>query len=322
MQNFINEHPNSKYLFFGGKGGVGKSVIAGATALKFASEGRKTLLTSTNPVHSLSGMLKRDVFGKATKIHERPNLFALEINTNITIEKKKKEIKEKIEWFLRFADISTNVEEFINIATMNPSFEESAMFEEMVDLIFKNEYEVYIFDTAPTANTRRLLGMSSVYKLWVEKMMHSKEDAQKIKKSLSYTEKGETDVLSEYLCGLRNRIDKIHEILINKDLTAFFFVTLPEALPIAVIKRFINWFKEFGIPIGGVLVNGVIPKECVEQNAPEFVLNRVKMQEGYLKEIFSSFHDVRAVIPYLNQEIQGLEMLNELSEKLFCLHKK
>lgn len=317
MRNFIKEHPNSKYLFFGGKGGVGKSVIAGATALKFASEGKKTLLTSTNPVHSLSGMLKRDVFGKAVSIHECPNLFALEINTNITIEKKKKEIKEKIEWFLRFADISTNVEEFINIATMNPSFEESAMFEEMVDLIFKNEYDVYIFDTAPTANTRRLLGMASVYKLWVEKMMHSKEDAQKIKESLSYTEKGGTDVLSEYLCGLRNRIDKIHQILINKDETAFFFVTLPEALPIAVIKRFINWFKEFGIPVGGVLVNGVIEKECIASNAPEFVLNRVKMQEGYLKEIFSSFSDVRAVIPYMNQEIQGLDMLKKLSAKIF-----
>ena len=116
------------------------------------------MLASTNPVHSLSSLLGQNVFGKHTPVEGVPNLWAYEIDTKDTIERSKDEIREKIQWFLKFADISTKAEEFVESATMNPAFEESAMFENMVDLMFKDEYDVYVFDTAPTANARRLLG--------------------------------------------------------------------------------------------------------------------------------------------------------------------
>ncbi len=317
IARFLEDNKSLKYIFFGGKGGVGKTVLAGAASLRLSGQGRRVLLASTNPVHSLSGMLGMDVLGRPKQIPGYPNLYALEIDTKDSIKKKKEEIKEKIEWFLRFADIPTKVDEFIEVATMNPAFEESAMFEEMVDIIFKDEYEIYVFDTAPTANTRRLLGMSSVYKLWVEKMLKSKEEAAKLKKALSYSKKEGEDVLSDYLVRLRDRIDRVHKILTDSELTTFFFVTLAEALPIAVIKRFINWFKEFGIPVGGVLVNGIIPKEVVEESSPDFVLNRLESQERYLKEIFSSFDNVLAIVPLMDQEVKAVEMLEALSERLF-----
>ena len=95
-----------------------------------------------------------------TPVDGAPNLFAYEIETKETIEKSKVEIHEKIKWFLKFAEIWTKAEDFVESATMNPAFEESAMFENMIDIMFKDEYEVYVFDTAPTANARRLLGMS------------------------------------------------------------------------------------------------------------------------------------------------------------------
>ncbi len=95
-------------------------------------------------------------------------------------------------------------------------------------------------------------------------------------------------------------------------------MTLAEALPIAVIKRFINWFDEFGIPIGGVIVNKLVSKDEIGDCAQEFVLNRVKMQEEYLKDIYSSFSNIRAQVPYLNREVQGVEMLSLMSEKLFA----
>ena len=75
------------------------------------------------------------------------------------------------------------------IVTMNPAFEESAMFENMIDLMFDDEYEVYVFDTAPTANARRLLGMSDVYSMWVNKMVQSREEAMSLKDLLSYSKK-------------------------------------------------------------------------------------------------------------------------------------
>jgi arsenite-transporting ATPase len=174
MADYLGAHSQLKYLFFGGKGGVGKTALAGATALWLAGKGRRTLLASTNPVHSLSGLLEQSVFGAPTAVVE--NLWAYEIDTKETIERSKKEIREKIQWFLKFADISTKADDFVESATMNPAFEESAMFENMVDLMLKDDYDVYVFDTAPTANARRLLGMSKVYSLWVDKMLKSREE--------------------------------------------------------------------------------------------------------------------------------------------------
>jgi len=174
MTDFVENHPNLKYLFFGGKGGVGKTVLAGAAALAMANRGKRCLLASTNPVHSLSGLLDQNVFGKPTLVKGTSQLYAYEIDTKDTIERSKVEIKEKIDYFLKFAEIRTKADEFVESATMNPAFEESAMFENMIDLMFHDEYEAYVFDTAPTANARRLLGMSDVYSLWVNKMMQSK----------------------------------------------------------------------------------------------------------------------------------------------------
>jgi hypothetical protein len=139
MSQFIDANPDLKYIFFGGKGGVGKTVLAGAAAVAFARRGRRTLLASTNPVHSLSGLLDMNVFGKSVAVDGVPNLWAYEIDTKDTIERSKKDIREKIGWFLKFAEIKGKADEFIESATMNPAFEESAMFENMIDLMFKDE---------------------------------------------------------------------------------------------------------------------------------------------------------------------------------------
>lgn len=317
---FLDEHPHLKYTFFGGKGGVGKTVLAGAMAMWFAEQGKKTLLASTNPVHSLTSMLDQDVFGNPTPVNGVPNLMAYEIDTRDTIERSKQEIREKISWFLKFADIKTKADEFVESATMNPAFEESAMFENMIDLMIKDEYDVYVFDTAPTANARRLLGMSSVYSIWVNKMVKSREEAKGLRELLSYSKKKEEkDPLMEYLVDFRERMAKAKDLLTDPELTAFFFATLPEALPIAVITRFVNWFNEFGIPVGGVVVNMLIDEASVADDAPEFVKNRVSMQADYMDEIWETFDGgVRAIIPLFENEVRGVEMLQRTAGKLFA----
>jgi arsenite-transporting ATPase len=296
---------------------VGKTVMAGAAALWIANQGKRTLLASTNPVHSLSSLLDQDVFGAPTPVQGTSNLLAYEIDTKDTIERSKVELTQKIEWFLKYADIKTKADEFVESATMNPAFEESAMFENMIDLMFEDKYDAYVFDTAPTANARRLLGMSSVYGMWVNKMMQSREEAKSLRELLSYSKKREKDPLMEYLVSFRTRMERAKELLTDEEQTAFFFITLPEALPIAVIKRFINWFKEFGIPVGGVVVNLLIDKETVDDNAPDFVLNRIAMQDSYMDEIWSSFPDVRAIVPLFEREVRGVEMLRRTADHLF-----
>jgi len=101
---------------------------------------------------------------------------------------------------------STKADDFVESATMNPAFEESAMFENMVEMMLKKAYDVYVFDTAPTANARRLLGMSKVYSLWVDKMLRSREEARTRREMLSFTKKKEADPLLEYLLGFRQRM--------------------------------------------------------------------------------------------------------------------
>jgi arsenite-transporting ATPase len=318
MADFLAAHPNLRYLFFGGKGGVGKTVMAGATAVHLARSGRRTLLASTNPVHSLSGLLDQDVFGRPTPVTGIPHLWAYEIDTRDAIERSKRDIRDKIQWFLKFAEISTRAEEFVEAATMNPAFEESAMFENMVDLMFQNEYEVYVFDTAPTANARRLLGMSKVYGLWVQKMLKSRQEAQSLREALSFTKKKEDDPLMNYLVEFRERIRQARDLLTDPAKTAFFFVTLPEALPIAVIRRFIDWFTDFGIPVGGVVVNGLI-QSAPDETTPEFVRNRMAMQDEYLEEIRRLFGDqVRAVVPLYDSDVRGVAMLATTAEALFA----
>ncbi len=192
------------------------------------------------------------------------------------------------------------------------------MFENMIDLMFEDKYEAYVFDTAPTANARRLLGMSSVYGMWVNKMVQSREEAKSLRELLSYSKKKERDPLMEYLLSLRTRMGRAKELLTDVGRTAFFFVTLPEALPIAVIKRFINWFHDFGIPVGGVVVNLVIDKAAVAADAPDFVRNRVAMQDAYMDEIWQSFSDVRAIVPLFEREVRGVEMLERTAGYLFA----
>jgi arsenite-transporting ATPase len=107
-------------------------------------------------------------------------------------------------------------------------------------------------------------------------------------------------------------------LLTDADKTAFFFVTLPEALPIAVIRRFIAWFHDFGIPVGGVTVNMLIDKATVSADAPDFVKNRVAMQDSYMQEIWDTFDGmVRAIVPLYETEVRGVEMLDRTASVLF-----
>ena len=321
--SFVSAKKGLKYLFFGGKGGVGKTALAGATAY-YLSEmlGKKTLISSTNPVHSLSSLFGQDLWKKGTrKIVGTKNLYADEIDISSTIERYKGEIKDRLVQFLKFADIPVDVEPFIEIATTNPSFEESAMFDDMVDLILSGQYDAYVFDTAPVAHTYRLLGMSKVYNLWLNKMIKSRQESMSLRTKLSFRKEKiiqelKKDPLLISLAGTKKKTEEAREILTDSEKTAFFFVTLPLALPIAVIERFITWVQAFQIPIGGVIVNEVIPKIDLEKLSP-YVAHRMEEQAGYLRLAEQKFPGmIRAVLPLYEREVNGLDMVSRMAQSL------
>jgi arsenite-transporting ATPase len=162
--------------------------------------------------------------------------------------------------------------------------------------------------------------MSKVYTLWVDKMMKSREEARTMRLSLSFRKKKteeEEDPLLDYLVTFRDRIEGMRVILTDEEKSAFFFVTLLESLPIAVIRRFIGWFEEFGIPIGGVVVNQAIDKSEISDETAQFIRNRVKMQDRYREEVYQSFDNLRGEIPLFEREVRGLEMVGKLKEALF-----
>jgi arsenite-transporting ATPase len=320
---FLEEKKGLKYFFFGGKGGVGKTAVAGATAYYLSEKmGKKVLISSTNPVHSLSGLFSQDLWKQGVKrIEGTRSLDAVEIDISATIERYKSDIRNRLVQFLKFADIPVDVEPFIEIATTNPGFEESAMFDDMIDLILKQEYDAYVFDTAPVAHTYRLLGMSKVYDLWLHKMIKSREEAFSLRTKLSFrkekiAEELKKDPLLMTLVATRKRTEEGRKLLTDVEKTAFFFVTLPLALPIAVIERFITWIEAFGIPVGGVLVNEVIPK-FETPDLSTYVANRLREQAGYIDVIHKKFPGmVRAMIPLYEREVNGLEMVSKMAESL------
>lgn len=323
LSSYVSQKKDLKYLFFGGKGGVGKTAVAGATAYYLSEKlGKKVLVSSTNPVHSLSSLFSQDLWKQGTKkIDGTKNLYAEEIDISATIERYKGDIRDRLVQFLKFADIPVDVEPFIEIATTNPGFEESAMFDDMINLILKRDYDAYIFDTAPVAHTYRLLGMSKVYDLWLHKMTKSREEALSLRVKMSFRkekiiEELKKDPLLMSLVATRKRTEEGRGLLTDAAKTAFFFVTLPLALPIAVIERFITWIEAFQIPVGGVIVNEVIPKVEMANLSP-YVANRIKEQAGYLDVVNQKFPGmVRARVPLFEKEVNGLDMVARMADSL------
>ncbi|MEM3063636.1 MAG: TRC40/GET3/ArsA family transport-energizing ATPase, partial [Nitrososphaerota archaeon] len=266
----------------------------------------------------------QDIWGKGIqKIKDTENLYAIEIDISDTIKRYKEEIRNKILTFLKYADIPLDPEPFIEIATTNPAFEESAMFDDMINLMLKEEFDVYVFDTAPVAHTYRLLGMSKVYDLWLHKMIESRKEALSLRVKLSFRkekimEEIKKDPMLTSLLTTREQIEKGRKLLTDNERTAFFFVTLPLALPIAVIERFIGWVKAFEIPIGGVIVNEVLPKEEFDlTNISPYIANKIKEQEHYIETIHNKFPGlVRAYVPLYETEVTGTNMIARVAETL------
>ncbi|MFQ5836286.1 MAG: ArsA family ATPase [Candidatus Bathyarchaeia archaeon] len=324
--DFLKSKPNLKYIFTGGKGGVGKTIAAAGIAYYFAERGEKTLIVSLNPVHSLSSVFGQDLWGGRIKpVEGMQNLWACEVDISDTIERYKKQLSERLRDFLKWADIPIKPGPFIDIATTNPAFEESAMFDDMIDIMLRQgkEYSRIVFDCAAVANAVRLLGLSKIYDLWLKRMVKSREEALSLRVKLAFRkekilEEIKKDPMLADLIDMRKKMAEAKVLLNDSEKTAFFFVTLPLALPIAVVKRFISMVKAFDIPVGGVFVNMVLPREIVEKGkVTEYLVNKYKEQEGYMRMLERDLGElVRGHIPLFSTEVAGLDMIKEVANTL------
>lgn len=316
----FKEHPNRRYIEYGGKGGLGKTTFSAATAYWLAKQGYKVLVFSVDPQASLSDIFERDIFGKGA-VEIMPNLFAQEIDADQHIKEYQEEIRQKIRDMYGMDEIPEEIENYIQAAAAEPAMEESAIFDAVVDIVVGEEYDYYIYDLVPLGHALYYLSMASVYDDWIGKITALREEMQEYAQVASILERKketEEDQILAELQYIKKRINTSSSILTDREKTAFFFVITPEEMIILDTLKAAKLFAKYDVPISGYIVNRIIPPELAQQEIPEYLRNRIEMQERYIGKIDETFGDeVLTSVPEFERDITGLEMIGKVADALF-----
>ena len=320
LAQIFREHPNRRYIEFGGKGGLGKTTFSAATAYWLVKQGYKVLVFSVDPQASLSDVFERDIFGKGA-VEIMPNLFAQEIDADQHIREYQEEIRQKIRDMYGMDEIPEEIENYIQAAAAEPAMEESAIFDAVVDIVVGEEYDYYIYDLVPLGHALYYLSMASVYDDWIGKITALREEMQEYAQVASILERkketAEDQILTE-LQYIKERINTSSSILTDREKTAFFFVITPEEMIILDTLKAAKLFARYDVPISGYIVNRIIPPELAQQEIPEYLRNRIEMQERYIGKIDETFGDeVLTSVPEFERDITGLEMIGKVADALF-----
>lgn len=320
LKDIFQQHPERRYIMFGGKGGLGKTTFSAATAYWLAKQGKKVLVFSVDPQASLSDIFQKDIFGKGpVKIMD--NLWAQEIDADQHIKAYQGEIRKKILDMYGFDEVPDEIEQYIQAASAEPAMEESAIFDAVVDIVVEGSYDYYIYDLVPLGHALYYLSMAKVYDEWINKITKLREEMREYEEMVSRLkrekETEEDQILSE-LQYIRGRINASSQILTDKEKTAFFFVVIPEEMILIDTSKAADLFARFDVPISGYVVNRVIPRELLQQNIPPYLKNRIEMQDKYMGQINELFGaQVSAHVPELERDVTGLDMIQRLSEMMY-----
>ncbi len=316
LREVFEKNPDRRYIMFGGKGGLGKTTFSAATAFWLARSGKKVLVFSVDPQASLTDIFQRDIFGKGpVKIME--NLWAQEIDADSHIKEYQGEIRKKILDMYGLEAVPEEIENYIQAASAEPAMEESAIFDAVVDVVVKSDYDYFIYDLVPLGHALYYLSMAKVYDEWINKVTHLREQMREYEEMVSrlrHEKDTEQDQILAELQYIKGRINASSSILTDKAKTAFFFVITPEDMIIRDTQKAAGLFAQFDVPIGGYVVNRVIPHGLIEQNIPDYLRNRIQMQDKYLAEIQTTFgKQVLASVPELERDVTGLAMIEKLA---------
>jgi arsenite-transporting ATPase len=320
LSKIFTNQPGRRYIMFGGKGGLGKTTFSAAAAYYLAKIGKKVLVFSVDPQASLSDIFKQDIFGKGA-VEIMPSLYAQEIDADHRIRDYQQEIRKKILDMYGLESVPEEIENYIQAAAAEPAMEESAIFDEVVDIVVGGEYDYYIYDMVPLGHALYYLSMASVYDEWISKITKLREEMAEYEQVAAVMrrekETQEDEILKELLY-IKQRINASSSILTDKAKTAFFFVVVPEEMIIFDTQRAAKLFAKFNVPLSGYIVNRVIPAELRDQKIPDYLRNRMEMQKGYLKKIDTVFGaEVLARVPEFERDIAGLPMIEKMAHAMF-----
>lgn len=303
-----------KIVFFGGKGGVGKTSSATSYGLFCSQKGYKTLVVSTDPAHSLGDIFEVEIGNKIKELD--PNLYGLEIDPEDISREYIKRTKDEMQKTLS-PIIIEEIERQIDAMAVSPGSEEAAIFDELVKIIdnYTKDYDIVIFDTAPTGHTIRLLSLPELMGAWMDSLISRRKEAVELMK-MSTTgnkelhDKYVNDPVLNILMKRKEKYERTRNILIDSRNAFFVFVLTPEKLPIIETQKAITILAKYGIQIGGIIINKVLPDDI----SGEFILKRKQTENAYMEEIHSRFKGMILMeIPLFPEDIQGKPYLKKVS---------
>jgi arsenite-transporting ATPase len=301
-------------LFFGGKGGVGKTTCSAAFALGASRRGARVLLVSTDPAHSTS-----DIFETTIGQHERElvkGLTAIEIDGDAEAARYVSAVTRDIERMFS-PGVVRQAQRQIEMAAASPGLVEVALLDRIVDLVVDrgSVYDLIVFDTAPTGHTVQLLRMPDAIRTWIQALVKHRRavlDIDRVRDQDTQTGVGADPVLGA-LERRRTRIDQLHTMLTNRRRTSFILVTAPERIVIDETARAAEQLLDTGVDVGGVIVNRVLP----EGLTGEFYAARKAQERGYLAEVDRRFPRLpRVRVQQLPTDVHGLESLGLIASQL------
>jgi arsenite-transporting ATPase len=315
----LEEFPATRYIFFGGKGGVGKTTAASAAALALldsARAGERILLFSTDPAHSLSDSLGREVGDRAAEVARKgggadaPRLYAREMDAARALE----EFKTKHRAVLaEIADRGTMLDEAdINdlLDLSLPGLDEVMALFELSEVERSGSYARVVVDTAPSGHTSRMLRLPAVFSRWVGALDVMSEKHRYMVSHFVRGRAAREDEVDLFLRDLSERVGAVRSMLFDAARASFVLVTIPEAMAFEESARYFRSLREEGVPVTDLVVNRV---EHEHDGCP-FCHARAKMQAPWLAALGREFESLRQHrVPLFPTEVRGPKALREFA---------
>ncbi|MFA9428163.1 ArsA family ATPase [Natronorubrum sp. A-ect3] len=314
-------------IFYGGKGGVGKTTCAAATGVRLADTGQKTLVVSTDPAHSLSDSLEVDLGSEPQRLEgggesESGGLWAVEVDPETQQERYEK-LAQALAKDLRSAGIRLGDEEVERIfASGAPAgSDELAALDLLVEYVDSEVWDIVVFDTAPTGHTLRLFDMPEAIGPALETLQSLRGQAQRIgtaAKSAVFGPMsmmtGRSDDEEESLEAFQARLERARELLVDPERTEFRVVLIPEKMAIAESERLVETLRQNGVRVDQLVVNQVLEDPDDDCSRCQ---SRYERHEKRLTEIHNTFPDLEVVtLPEREGEVQGLEAVGAIAAEL------
>jgi arsenite-transporting ATPase len=296
-----------------GKGGVGKTSISAATALRCAEMGLKTIVISTDTAHSLADSLDKTIGPEPVELY--PNLWAQEVDARYSMDKYWGTFQKYMVALFSRQGVENIVAEEVTIL---PGLEEGAHLLWINKYVEEKFYDVLIVDAAPTAETLRLLSLPDVTRWWFEKILTLTRGATRVLRPLGkLVRRGDAlpDATAwDQVESLFQTLDKVRQLLTEPQVSSIRLVVNPEKMVIKETQRTYTYLNLYGYATDAIICNRIIPDEV---NDPYFTMWKANQQENiaFIGEAFGELPLMK--VPLFGQEVTGLDSLRRLADALY-----